>query len=109
MTTERKKQIERAHLEKFRRTRPDWAAVLDGEKPDFRVQRVSGREIGIEVVEYHPHDNARVAMEARWWKELLPRLEHEQATRPDLQHLRVRLWFDGKSRVADSIRLLLVN
>jgi hypothetical protein len=80
VTTELQKQTERIFVDLFRIAHPDWSCISEGEKPDFRIQRTSGLDIGLEVVEYHADSQAvpgqkRIAVEARWWKRLWPQLE----------------------------------
>ena len=99
MTTELQKKIERGYVDQFRKAHPNWFEIVEGEKPDFRVRRASGGDIGLEVVEYHADSQAvpgqkRVASEARWWKGLWPLLEQERQCLVDLRGVGVHLRFN---------------
>lgn len=99
MTTELQKKKERGYVEQFRKDHPDWSKIVEGEKPDFRIRRTSGGDIGLEVVEYHADSQdvpgqKRVAIEARWWKELWPLLDQKRQTLDDLRGVGVHLRFN---------------
>lgn len=99
MTTELQKKKERGYVEQFRKAHPNWSEIVEGEKPDFRIRRVSGCDIDLEVVEYHADTQSapgqkRVAIEARWWKELWPLLEQERQALDDLRGVGVHLQFN---------------
>jgi hypothetical protein len=105
MTTKLQKKKERGYVDQFRKAHPDWSQIVEGEKPDFRIRRAAGGEIGLEVVEYHADSQdapgqKRVAIEARWWKELWPRLERERQTLESLRGVGVNLQFN-EARIPD--------
>jgi hypothetical protein len=105
MTTERQKKTERGYVEQFRKAHPSWTEILEGEKPDFRIRRTSGGDIGLEVVEYHSDSQGvpgqkRVAFEARWWKGILPLLDQERQTQEGLRGIGVQLQFN-EGRIPD--------
>jgi hypothetical protein len=105
MTTELQKKTERGYVDLFRKVHLSWSEIVEGEKPDFRIRRTSGGDIGLEVVEYHADSQdvpgqKRVAIEARWWKELWPRLEQERQTLENLRGVGVNLHFN-EARIPD--------
>jgi hypothetical protein len=105
MTTELQKKVERGYVDQFRKAHPSWSEIVEGEKPDFRIRRASGGDIGLEVVEYHADSQdvpgqKRVAIEARWWKGLWPLLEQERQTLDGLRGVGVHLQFN-EARIPD--------
>jgi hypothetical protein len=105
MTTQLQKMTERGYVDQFRQGHPDWSEIVEGEKPDFRIRRTSGSDIGLEVVEYHADSQnvpgqKRVAIEAHWWKSLWPILDQERQTLDALRGVGVRLQFN-EARIPD--------
>jgi hypothetical protein len=99
MTTERQKKSERRYVDQFGKGHADWLEIVEGEKPDFRIQRASGGDIGLEVVEYHADSQdvpgqKRVAVEARWWNQLWPALDKERRSMDSLRGVGVHLGFN---------------
>jgi hypothetical protein len=101
MTTDIQKLKERGYVELIRKGQADWVNVVPGERPDFRIKRSSGPDIALEVVEYHAESRdvpgtPRVAVEARWWKELWPVLDRERHSKEALRGFQVRVGFGNK-------------
>jgi hypothetical protein len=78
MTRPAKKEHERRLASRFLEGHIPYNPLDEGERPDFWVRRAEG-DIALEVTEYHalrPEGGSgapRVAVEARWWRELVGR------------------------------------
>src|SRR5262245_14739502 len=99
MTRPAKKDYERRLVSRFLEGHIPYNALEESERPDFRVRRADG-DIALEVTGYHaqrPEGGSgvpRVAVEARWWRELWPRVDLERKARPKLEDVQVRFGFD---------------
>jgi hypothetical protein len=115
MTTELKKQAEERYVKLFLDGRGiEYTAIEAGEKPDFRVKLKAAPDITIEVTEYHPKAEGvegmrRVAVEARWSKELEQVLDQERRTRACLQDIQLHLGFNGRTPPSKRVHAVLAE
>jgi hypothetical protein len=97
MTRPSKKEHEERLATRFLEDWRPGAALVEDERPDFRVRRPEG-DIALEVTEYHakaPEGDTgrpRIAVEVPWWRYVEPTVNSERQVR-SLKHVQVHLRF----------------
>jgi len=104
----RKKEIERYHLELFRETRPDFplGSVIDSEEPDFLIENSGTTILGVEVTELYREPPAE-GRPMQAWENLAKQIVEEACaihTDRGGPTLTVRVEFDLASRLRPARR-----